>query len=261
MAADVAARAAASAVGRLGGKRALVTGGGSGIGAAIAQRFAAEGASVLVVDRDAAAEQRVRAAGAQFAHGDVRRAADLDAAVDRARTLMGGIDVVVANAGYELLGDALELTLDDWDAHQAVMLRGVYATFRAALPVMIAQGGGSLIALGSNLSFVGLERFTSYLAAKAGVLGLVRGVAIDFARHGVRANALCPGPTLTPLIKRQLVGVEDPEGLLRTWGDSTILKRLGRPEEIAAGAVFLASDESSFMTGSSLVLDGGYTAI
>jgi NAD(P)-dependent dehydrogenase (short-subunit alcohol dehydrogenase family) len=246
--------------GRLVGKRALVTGGGSGIGLAVARRFVAEGARVLVFERDERTADAVADAGAELVVGDVRDAEALVGAVGDATARWGGIDTVVANAGYELLGDALELTLDDWDAHQAVMLRGVYATFRAALPSMLSGGGGSLIAIGSNLSFVGLERFTSYLAAKSGVLGLVRGIAIDFGDRGVRANALCPGPTLTPLIERQLEGLPDPDAQLAAWGADTILGRLGRPDEIAAGAVFLASDEASFVTGSALVIDGGYTA-
>ncbi|MGH3440604.1 MAG: SDR family NAD(P)-dependent oxidoreductase [Nitriliruptorales bacterium] len=247
---------------RLEGKRALITGGGSGIGAAISRRFLEEGAAVAVFERDDATRKEVESWGASFLEGDVRDAARLEEAVAEVRGKFGGVDVVVANAGYELVANALELSLDDWDAHQGVMLRGVFATFRAALPAMIDQGtGGSLIAIGSNLSFVGLERFTSYLAAKSGVLGLVRGLAIDFAPHGIRVNALCPGPTMTPLIERQLVGVDDPEAQLRIWAEDTILKRFGEPEEIAAGAVFLASDESSFMTGAPLLIDGGYTAI
>ena len=246
---------------RLRGKRALVTGAGSGIGAAIVARFVEEGATVLALDRNADAEPQLRAAGADFLTVDVADTDALEAAADHAVSTMGGIDVVAANAGYELLGDALELTYEQWDAHQAVMLRGVFATARAALPAMIDGGGGAIVATASQLSFAALPRFTSYLAAKAGVLGLVRGLALDFAGRGVRVNALCPGPTMTPMIERQLVGVEDPDALLELWASDTILKRLGRPEEIAAGAVFLASDEASFMTGSALVIDGGYTAI
>jgi 2-keto-3-deoxy-L-fuconate dehydrogenase len=136
----------------------------------------------------------------------------------------------------------------------------VWLSFRAALPAMVGQGAGSLIALGSNLSFAGLPRFTSYTAAKHGVLGLVRTMAGDFAMQGVRVNALCPGPTWTPMIERQLVGVPDPDALLAKWEGDTMFNRLGRPEEIAAGAVFLASDEASFVTGSALMVDGGYTA-
>lgn len=246
--------------GRLAGKRALVTGGGSGIGLAIVERFAAEGAHVLAFELDESTDETIARAGAEMFSGDVRDAEALERAVDEMERRWGGVDVVVANAGYELLGDALELSLEDWDRHQAVMLRGVFATFRAALPLVTANGGGSLIAIGSNLSFVGLERFTSYLAAKSGVLGLVRGIAIDFGGRGVRANALCPGPTLTPLIERQLEGLDDPEGQLAVWSADTILGRFARPEEIAAGAVFLASDEASFVTGSALMVDGGYTA-
>lgn len=250
----------ADGTGRLAGKRALVTGGGSGIGLAITERFVAEGASVVACDRRQECDGVVTATGARFERCDVADAGEVEVLVQRATDQLGGIDVVVANAGYELVADALELSIEQWDEHQAVMLRGVFATFKQALPVMIEGGGGSLIGIGSNLSFVGLPRFTSYLAAKAGVVGLMRGLALDFADRGIRANALCPGPTMTPLIERQLVGVNDPQAMLELWGSSTMLNRLGRPEEIAAGAVFLASDEASFVTGSALMVDGGYTA-
>lgn len=248
--------------GRLQGKRVLVTGGASGIGLAIVQRFVFEGAQVEASDRSPAGLDAVREAGGTFSECDVSDADAVARWVGEADSRMGGIDIVVANAGYELLGDALELTVDDWDAHQSVMLRGVFVTFKAALACMLAAGhGGSLVATGSNLSFAAIPRFTSYLAAKAGVVGLVRGLAVDFAAHGVRVNAVCPGPTMTPLIERQLAQVQDPDAALALWAGDTILKRLGRPEEIAAGALFLASDEASFVTGSALMVDGGYTAL
>lgn len=246
--------------GCLEGKRAIVTGGGSGIGLAIVERFRSEGAAVVVCDRDASTQAVVEACGATFDVCDVAVPDEIERWVAGAAARLGGIDVVVANAGYEVVADALELTVERWDHHVDVMLRGVWLTFRAALPPMFEMGGGSMIAIGSNLAFAGLPRFTSYLASKHGVIGLVRGMAIDFADRGVRVNALCPGPTLTPLIERQLIGVDDPDGLLRQWGGDTILGRLGRPEEIAAGAVFLASSEASFVTGSALMVDGGYTA-
>jgi NAD(P)-dependent dehydrogenase (short-subunit alcohol dehydrogenase family) len=245
---------------RLEGKRVLVTGGGSGIGLAIADRFVQEGAQVAACDRDNTTSDTIEGVGAHFDLCDVADPDAVESWVNRSIDRLGGVDVVVANAGYELVGDALELTVEQWDHHVDVMLRGVWLTFRASLPTMSASGGGSLIAIGSNLAFVGLPRFTSYLASKHGVIGLVRGMAIDFADVGIRVNALCPGPTMTPLIERQLVGGDDPEALLAEWSASTILGRLGRPEEIAAGAVFLASDESSFVTGSALMVDGGYTA-
>ncbi len=247
-------------MGQLKGKRALVTGAGSGIGLAITKEFVAEGAAVAGSDRYSDCRSLVEEVGAIFRPCDVAKPDDISEWVKDSAGALGGVDVVVANAGYELVADALELSLDDWDRHQEVMLRGVFATFKAALPFMIEGGGGSLIGIGSNLSFVGLERFTSYLAAKAGVVGLMRGLAIDFANSGVRANALCPGPTMTPLIERQLVDVDNAEELLELWGSATALNRLGKPEEIAAGAVFLASDSSSYVTGSALMVDGGYTA-
>ncbi len=247
---------------RLRGKRAIVTGGGSGIGLAIARRFAAEGAEVEVCDRSEAAAQDVRDAGATFSVCDVADAGQVSDWVSSAVARMGGLDIVVANAGYELLGDALELTVQDWDDHQSVMLRGVFVTFKAALPFIVDAGNGaSLIATGSNLSFAAIPRFTSYLAAKAGVIGLVRGLAVDFAERGVRVNAVCPGPTMTPLIERQLADVPDPDATLALWASDTILKRLGEPDEIAAAALFLASDDASYVTGSALMVDGGYTAL
>lgn len=245
---------------RLAAKRAIVTGGGSGIGLAIAQRFVDEGAAVVACDRSDEGEAAVTAAGATFVRCDVSDEADIAAMTTAAVDTLGGIDVVVANAGYELVADAQQMRAEDWDAHQAVMLRGVFLTFKAALPTMIAGGGGSLIGIGSNLSFVGMKKSASYLAAKAGVIGLVRGLALDFADRDIRANALCPGPTLTPLVQRLLDDAPDADRLARSLGSATALGRLAKPEEIAAGAVFLASDEASYVTGSALMVDGGYTA-
>jgi NAD(P)-dependent dehydrogenase (short-subunit alcohol dehydrogenase family) len=245
---------------RLQGKKVLVTGGGSGIGFAIAQRFLDEGATVAVCDRNAAAAAGVTGLGAQFSTCDVADTEALQSWVADSTAAMEGVDVVIAAAGYELVADALELTSDDWDTHLAVLLRGVFVAFRAALPVMLEAGTGSLIALGSNTSFAGLPRFTSYTTAKHGVIGLVRAMAMDFSARGVRVNALCPGPTMTPMIERQLVGVPDPRALLATWEAATMMNRLGTPEEIASAAVFLASDEASYVTGSALMVDGGYTA-
>ncbi len=246
--------------GRLEGKRALITGGGSGIGLAIAQRFAQEGALVSIADRDGGGRARVEDSGCRFSVCDVSDADAVQAWIDAEAAALGGLDVVVAGAGYELVADALELSVEDWDRHQAVMLRGVFVTFKFALPHML-NAGGSLIAIGSNLAFAAIPRFTSYVAAKAGVIGLVRGLAVDYAQYGIRVNALSPGPTLTPLIERQLIGAEDPQALLDLWASDTILKRLARPEEITGGAVFLASEDSTYVTGSSLMVDGGYTAL
>lgn len=246
--------------GRLSGKRVILTGGGSGITFSIAKRFIEEGAIVSVSDINPDAAADVEAMGARFTKVDVADADAVEQWVNVEAEVLGGVDVVVAGAGYELVAKATELSIEQWDQHMAVMLRGPFVTFKSALPHVINGGaGGSLIALGSQLAFAGLTGFTSYVPAKHGVIGLVRVLAIDYAEYGIRVNALCPGPTDTPLIRRQLVGVPNPEELLTTWEGDTLLNRLGRPEEIAAGAVFLASDESSFVTGSSLMIDGGYT--
>ena len=245
---------------RLKGKKCFVTGAGSGIGRAIAERFVDEGAAVIGCDKDTTTASEAIAYGYQLEVCDVSDADEVANCVRGASLELGGLNVVVAAAGYELLGDALEISMEDWDRHQSVMLRGVFATLRAAVPELIEAGGGSMIAIGSNLSFAAIPRFTSYLAAKAGVIGLTRGMAVDFADVGIRVNALCPGPTMTPLIERQLALAEDPEATLAMWAGDTILNRLARPEEIAAGALFLASDEASFVTGSALMIDGGYTA-
>ncbi len=140
-----------------------------------------------------------------------------------------------------------------------MLVRGVHATFRSALPGMLEQGSGSLIAIASQLAFVAIPRWVAYTAAKAALLGLVRGYALDFGRRGIRCNALCPGPTRTAMTERQLEGEPDPEATLPEWSRGIPLARFARPDEIAAGAVFLASEESSFMTGSALVIDGGIT--
>jgi NAD(P)-dependent dehydrogenase (short-subunit alcohol dehydrogenase family) len=251
--------AVSTATGRLAGKRVLLTGGGSGIGFAIVERFIAEGATVSVGDLNAEAATAVEGLGARFSVLDV---ADADAVATWTAAeadAMGGIDVSVAGAGYELVAKATEMSVEQWDHQMAVMLRGPFVTFKSALPTMIAGGGGSLIVIGSNLSFTGMKGMTSYVSTKHGVIGLVRVLAIDYAADGIRVNALCPGPTDTPLIQRQLEKSADPAGQLARWESDMVLNRLGRPEEIAAGAVFLASDESSFVTGSSLMVDGGFT--
>ncbi|OJW02434.1 MAG: hypothetical protein BGO47_12045 [Microbacterium sp. 67-17] len=245
--------------GRLEGKRTLITGGGSGINFAIAKRFIEEGAIVSVADLNPERAQAVEALGGRFAVVDAGDVAGVEAWVAAEAEALGGLDVIVAGAGYELVANALELTVEQWDAHMAVMLRGPFVLFKAAIPHLIAAGGGSLIGLGSNLAFAGLNNFTSYVPAKHGLIGLMRVLAMDFAKDGIRANALCPGVIDTPLVRRQL-DVPNADELLALWKSGSFFNRLGKPEEVAAGAVFLASDESSFVTGSALMVDGGYTA-
>lgn len=253
-------------MGRLDGKVALVTGGGSGIGRAICERFATEGALVAVSDWrvEAAVETvaRIVAAGgaAIGMGGDV---ADPDAATqmvaDTVRAF-GRLDALVASAGQELVATALETTPDQWSRIIGTNLTGCFMVARAAIPAMQAAGGGSIVLVASQLAFVAAERFAAYAASKGGVLNLARALALDHAKDRIRVNALCPGAVETPLLLRQFEGQDGPQGSLADLAALHPLGRLGQPEEIAAAALFLASDEASFVTGSALVVDGGYLA-
>lgn len=247
---------------RLAGKGCVVTGAASGIGAASARLFAAEGARLVIADVD---EERGRAVAAElgvtFVRCDVSSAADVDALRDAALAALGRVDVVFANAGTIFHGDAVGTSEQGWDRMLAVDLKGVWLTARAFLPGMIAQGSGSLVATASQLGLVGIAGLAAYTAAKGGVVNLIRTIAAEAGPHGVRANAVCPGPTWTPGTERWAATEPDPAAALAHVESRTLLGRFGRPEEIAAAALFLASDESSFVTGTALVVDGGYTAV
>ncbi|MCC7366933.1 MAG: glucose 1-dehydrogenase [Chloroflexi bacterium] len=252
--------------GRLDGKIALVTGGGSGIGRAICLRFASEGARVAVADwhADAAAEtvRLIEAAGghAVATSGDVASPEDAGRMVNDAVTTFGGLTVLVANAGQELVASATETSPAQWDRVIGTNLSGCFLVARAAIPPMQTAGGGSIVLTASQLAFVAAERFAAYAASKGGVLNLARALALDHARDHIRVNALCPGAVETPLLLRQFQGQDGPQGTLADLAALHPLGRLGQPEEIAAAALFLASDEASFVTGSALVVDGGYLA-
>ncbi len=252
---------------RLAAVRCLVTGAGSGIGRATAGRFAAEGALVALVDRDAAAvaeaATEIRAAGghALGLTADVADEPGMTAAVEDLLAAHGGLDVAVVNAGIQLFGEdarATDLDLDVWERTLRVNLTGAFVTARCALRAMLATGGGSLIFTGSPTGlFGGARGFTAYSASKAGVHGLMRVLAADYAEHGIRVNAVVPGFTRTPLVD---VLHEDPaarEALLAT----VPLGRAGTPEEVASMMVFLASDESRYATGAFFTVDGGMTAV
>jgi NAD(P)-dependent dehydrogenase (short-subunit alcohol dehydrogenase family) len=253
-------------MGRLDGKVALVTGGGSGIGRAICERFAREGAQVAVADwhRDAANETvaRIRAEGGQSiaTGGDVARPEDAERMVDESVAAFGQLDVLIANAGQALVATAVETTPEQWERTIGTNLTGCFLLTRAAIPRLIAAGGGSIVLTASQLAFVGAERFAAYAASKGGVLNLARALALDHARDKIRVNALCPGAVETPLLLDQFKDRDGPQGSLADLTALHPLGRLGRPEEIAAAALFLASDEASFVTGSALVVDGGYLA-
>jgi NAD(P)-dependent dehydrogenase (short-subunit alcohol dehydrogenase family) len=252
--------------GRLAGKAALVTGGGSGIGRAICERFAREGARVAVADwrREAAEETVARILGegdhAIATSGDVAVPADAERMVAETVDAFGQLDVLAANAGQELVATAVETTPEQWQRVLGTNLTGCFLLARAAIPALRRAGGGSIVLTASQLAFVGAERFVAYAASKGGVLNLARALALDHSRDGIRVNALCPGAVETPLLLRQFEGQDGPRGTLADLAALHPLGRLGRPEEIAAAALFLASDEASFVTGSALVVDGGYLA-
>lgn len=251
---------------RLAGKVALITGAGSGIGRATAEAFAREGASVVVAGRrvqpldEVVSAIRSTGGSAIAASGDVGDAADAEGLVAATVDAFVRIDVLVNNAGQELVGNVLDTSEEWWDRVQATNLKGVFLVSKAALPHMLRHKQGSIINVASQLAFVGAKNFAAYTASKGGVVNLTRSMALDYAEQGIRVNALCPGAVDTPLLRRQFEDREGPQGTLHDLARLHPMGRLGRPEEIAPAAVFLASEESSFMTGGSLVIDGGYTA-
>ncbi len=251
--------------GRLAGKVALITGAGSGMGAAAAALFAHEGARVVVSDiserAGSATVEAVRGAGgdATFVGGDVAQWDDCVAMVAAATTAYGALHVLYNNAGIFPADDGgvLDTPEPTWQRVMDVNLKGVWLGCKAAIPAIVASGGGSIVNVASFVALMGAATAQiAYTASKGGVLAMTRELAIEYARQGIRANALCPGPIETPLLNELL---SDPERRARRMVHIP-MGRLGRAEELAKAALFLASDDSSFMTGAALVVDGGITA-
>ena len=252
---------------RLAGKRVVITGGATGIGAAIVRRFAAEGAAVAILDLNEADAQalagEVTASGGKaLALGcDVADVERVAAAVDEAAATLGGLDIVVANAavGTVVVGGTVEsIEPERWDLAFDVNARGVYALCRAALPHLRSAGGGSIVVTSSSSALIGVggARPThAYAATKGALLSLVRALAVSYGPEGIRANALAPGFVRTRLTA-DVVG--NPEALAAATS-AIPLRRIAEPDELAACALFLASDEASFVTGATLVADGGQT--
>ena len=252
---------------RFEGRVVLVTGGASGIGAAAAVLFAQEGASVVVSDIDGTGAEtvaaRINAFGgrATAVQGDVSVAADAETIVSTAAARYGPVNVLFSNAGIpSLVPSVLELSEDEWDRVIDVNLKGGFLMARAVVPDMIASGGGAIVFTGSDMSFVGDPLLPAYNASKGGVLMLMRSLALGLIEHGIRVNAVCPGTTETPLLDLELGRAPDPAA--RAAGNMTAapIGRMASPEEVAKAALFLASDDASFIVGAALVVDGGGTA-
>ncbi len=249
---------------RLRGKRALVTGGGAGIGRAITLAFAREGASVLCADIDEAAarsvaeEARASGASAESVRCDVADEASARAAVQAARERLGGLSVLVNNAANrDPSATVVELDPASWRRTLDINLTGAFLMAKYAIPLMAEAGGGSLINVASQLARVASPRSPAYCSTKAALVQLSKVLALDHAAEGIRVNSLSPGAVETERLVHRFGSMERAREAIAS---KHILGRLAQSEEIAEGAVFLASDESSFMTGADLLLDGGYTA-
>ncbi len=244
--------------GRLQDKVAVITGAGSGIGLASARRFASEGAKVVCVDIDElAGKAAADDVGGIFVHADVTVDADVQAMYAAAVEAFGGLDIAFNNAGISPPDDDSILTteIDAWRRVQEVNLTSVYLCCKYAIPHMQARGGGSIINTASFVAVLGSATSQiSYTASKGGVLAMSRELGVQFAREGIRVNALCPGPVNTPLL--QELFAKDPERAARRLVHIPV-GRFAEPEEIAAAVAFLASDDSSFITASSFLVDGG----
>jgi NAD(P)-dependent dehydrogenase (short-subunit alcohol dehydrogenase family) len=250
---------------RLTGRTALVSGAAGGIGRAIANAFADAGAAVACCDIDLAGAQEtardVERAGARaIATGcDVTSASDTLAAAAAAKDAFGRLDILVSGAApHDAGGTVVETSLADWERVVAVNLTGSFLLCRAALPLMIAGGGGSIILIASQLGRVGSAGRAAYCATKGALIQLAKVMAVDHAGQNIRVNTLSPGAVETERLTRRYGSFEAARAAL---GPKHVQGRLGQPAEIAAAALFLASDDASFVTGSDLLVDGGYTAI
>lgn len=252
-------------MGRLSNKTALISGGASGIGRAIARLFLEEGAQVVISDINADALDGAVKELAEFGMvsgvaGDVRSMADAGEMVKAAVGQHGSLDVLVCNAGITSVMPIEQLTEAEWDSVLTTNVKGMFTLVKHAVPHMKAQGGGTIVTLGSEMGIVAVPESPAYNASKGAVIMFTKSIAIDLIRYNIRVNALCPGITRTPLLQAEVDNSLDPEKTAAEQATWAPIQRVADPREIAQGALFLASDASSFAVGSCLVLDGGFTA-
>jgi 3-oxoacyl-[acyl-carrier protein] reductase len=247
---------------RFAGQRVVVTGGASGIGEATAARFLHEGASVLIMDIDDRNIERAQPALRRAAksgggeiyvnRGNVSREADVDVMIGQARNDLGGIDVLVSNAGIAYEEPFLEITTARWAHTLDVNLTGMFLVCQRVARLMVEQGGGVILMTSSTNGLVGEDKYAHYNASKGGVTLLTKSLAIELGPHGIRVNAVCPGYIVTPLAE----SIHDPEFMAR-YAEMLPLRHLGQPEDVAGVFAFLASSDANFITGETIVIDGG----
>jgi NAD(P)-dependent dehydrogenase (short-subunit alcohol dehydrogenase family) len=246
----------------LSNKIALVTGAGSGIGAAIAECFAQAGAKVIVTDRDAAAGQRTAAAisGGEFLELDISDPASVARVAEAVMTRHGRLDILVNNAGIGHAGTLTTTAVEDLDRLYHVNERGTFLVTKAFITRMLERRSGAIVNIVSIGGLIGVRDRLAYTMSKHALAGFTRAVALDHAQDGIRINAICPGRVQTPWIAERLKETPDPEKTYREMCATQPMGRMGKPEEIAAAALYLASDEAAFVTGAMLTPDGGWSA-
>lgn len=251
--------------GSLAGKVAVITGAASGMGRAAAERFAAEGARVALADisedgDEVAAKIDANGGEAIFLPTDVRRPEDVERLVREAEERFGAVHVLYACAGVWAAGTAWETSTETWRHVLDVNVGGTFHLCKFGVPALRRAGRGSVILTASELGLVGASSSVAYCASKGAVVNMARALSVDCGPFGIRVNCLCPGPIDTPMLAQSFRSSDDPRGMEARQRDAVLLRRFGRAEEIAEVAVFLASDLSSYMTGSIVVTDGGATA-
>jgi len=251
---------------RLEAKKAVVTGGASGIGRGICRVFAREGARVGIADIDESGGRETvdliegEGGDAFFVHTDVSSAESVERLIQECVQRMGGIDILVNDAAVFIFGGVEEVTPEDWEKVFGVNVIGAANTVKYALPYLKESAGAAIVNIASISSYVAQPEFIPYNASKGALLQLTRCLAMDLAEHDIRVNCVCPGSIYTPATERHLAHVgADRDEFLKGAADGSFLKRLGTPEEVAHAALFLVSDEASFITGANLVVDGGAT--